>query len=155
MQCCLLSYLSTLEQLLVVSSKAITLGLITKSKEVIYRILPTYIYCTVPTVASLDLNVTSITCSSITISWTPVEEKTPVNASAHYSSSVHSGVVAIDQVDEQVDEPAHTLSLSNLVADTMYTITVTVKYNDGTTASSSITANTMPGTLSNKGIKDQ
>ena len=117
--------------------------------------MSTYIYCTVPTVASLDLTVTSITCSNINISWTPVEQETLVNASAHYSSSIHSGVMTTEQVDEQVDEPAHTLSLSNLVADTMYTITVTVKYNDSTTASGNITANTMPGTPFEKGRQDQ
>ena len=49
--------------------------------------------------------------------------------------------------------PSYTTKLTNLVADTEYTITVTAEYSDNTTTSDNdVTANTMSGTSSEKGI---
>ena len=62
-----------------------------------------------------------------------------------YNSTVHSG-------DVDYVSPPHTTTLTNLVADTEYTITVTAKYSDSTTASGTDIANTKSGTLSDKGI---
>ena len=70
------------------------------------------------------------------------------NITIFYSSIVHSG-----DVDYMRDaSPPHTRNLINLVADTEYTITVTAKYSDNTTAIGTVTTNTKPGNTSNRGI---
>ena len=62
-----------------------------------------------------------------------------------YNSTVHSG-------DVDYVSPPHTTTLTNLVADSEYTITVTAKYSDNTTTSGTVTTNTSSGNTSNKGI---
>ena len=67
------------------------------------------------------------------------------NITIRYSSTVHSG-------DVDYVSPRHTTTLTNLVVDTEYTITVTAMYSDNTTASGTVITNTKSGNTSNKGI---
>ena len=100
----------------------------------------TLYFCTV----ALNVTATEETCSNVTISWTAMDNRT-ADITILYSSIVHSGVV--DYVS-----PPHTTTLTNLVADTEYTITVTAKYSDNTTTSGTVIANTSSGKTSNNGI---
>ena len=72
------------------------------------------------------LSLTDITCSSITVKWTP-----PVNTTSmiHYSSSVHNETVNYSM--QQNSQQPQTETVHGLVAGTKYTITVTVHYMDG------------------------
>ena len=92
------------------------------------------------------MTVTEKTCSSVTISWTPEDSRT-----AHflilYYSTVHSGTVNYTSDAS----PSYTTKLTNLVADTEYTIIVIAKYNDNSTVSNTINARTKAGTPSGKG----
>ena len=70
------------------------------------------------------------------------------NVTIRYNSTVHS-----EDVDYVQDvSPRHTTTLTDLVADTEYTITVTAKYSDNTSASGTAIANTKSGTPSENGI---
>ena len=96
---------------------------------------------------NLNLTVGTVTCSSITVSWTAADNRT-ADITIHYNSTVHSG--AVDYMRDA--SPSHTRNLTNLVADTEYTITVTAKYSDSTTANGTVTTYTKSGTPSNRGI---
>ena len=101
----------------------------------------------------LKLNYTEskVTCSSVTIYWTSEDNRT-ADFTILYNSTVHSKVV---DYNEEASLP-HTKKLTNLVADTEYTIIVMAKYdNDGMTVSDTIIANTTSGIPSQKGIVDQ
>ena len=75
--------------------------------------------------SNLTLSLTEITCSSITVNWTP-----PVNTTSmiHYSSSVHNGTASYSM--QQNSQQPHAEKINGLVAGTKYTITVTVHYMD-------------------------
>ena len=104
-----------------------------------------YILLSLLTVA-LNVIVTKETCSSVTISWTPEDNRT-VDFLILYNSRVHSGTV-----NYRPDaSPSYTKTLTNLVADTEYIITVIDKNSDNTTRTE-VTANTHSGTLSEKGM---
>ena len=91
-----------------------------------------------------------VTCSSVTISWTS-EDNITADFRIFYNSTVHSGSVNYTQDAS----PPHTTKLTNLVADTEYTITVIAQYDDGSmTVSDTIRANTTSGTASDRGIYD-
>ena len=95
----------------------------------------------------LNLTVGSVTCSSVTVSWTTVDNRT-ADITIFYNSTVHSG-----NVDYMRDaSPPHTTMLPDLVADTEYTITVTATYSANTTTSGTVTANTSSGTTSDQGM---
>ena len=99
-------------------------------------------------IVALKLNVQNVTCSSVIISWTPKDNRT-AHFTILYNSTVHGGAVNYMQ-----DAPSpHTTKLTNLVADTEYTITAID--DDSMTVSDTITAKTEAGTPSNKGILDQ
>ena len=98
-----------------------------------------------PVELNLNLTVGTVTCSSITVSWTAADNRT-ADITIFYNSTVHSGNVGY----MRDASPPHTTTLPDLVADTEYTIKVTAKYSDSTTASGTVTTNTSSGTLSNK-----
>ena len=92
-----------------------------------------------------------VTCSSVTISWTSEDNRT-ADFRILYNSTVHSG----DKNHKKDASPPHTTKLTNLVADTEYTITVMAEYdNDGMTVSDTITVKTEAGAPSQTGIVDQ
>ena len=95
---------------------------------------------------ALNVTVTEATCSSVTISWTPEDNRT-ANVVIFYRSRVHDGVVSYS-TDAS---PPYTTKLTNLVADTQYTIAVTARYSDHTIYTDHVTANTKSGTPSEKG----
>ena len=92
------------------------------------------------------MTVTKQTCSSVTISWTPEDNRT-ADFVIFYRSRVHDGVV--HYISDA--SPPYITKLTNLVADTEYTITVTAKYSDNTIYMAHVTANTKSGTPSEKG----
>ena len=98
-----------------------------------------------PTVA-LNVTVTKATCSSVTISWTPEDNRT-THFLILYNSSVHKRTV--NYMTDAAQH--HTTILTNLVADTEYTILVIAKYNDNPTVNNTINARTKAGTPSGKG----
>ena len=99
--------------------------------------------------AALNVAVTEATCSSVTISWTPEDNRT-ADFLILYNSTVHNGTV-----NYRPDaSPPYTSKLTNLVADTEYTITVIAKYSDSSTINSTVNARTKAGTLFDKGILD-
>ena len=96
----------------------------------------------------VDPRLWNVTCSSVTISWTPEDNRT-ADFTILYNSTVHSGRVNYTQDAS----PPHTTELTNLVADTKYNITVIAQYDDGSmTVSNTISANTASGYPSKKGI---
>ena len=100
---------------------------------------------------ALNVTVTEATCSSINISWTS-EDNRPADFLIVYNSTVHSGTVNYTSDAS----PPYITKLTNLVADTEYNITVIAKHSDNTTTSNTdVTANTMSGTSSEKGILEK
>ena len=95
---------------------------------------------------ALNVTITEETCSNVTISWTAADNRT-ADFTIRYNSTVHRRTVG----NVQDVSPRHTM-LTNLVANTEYTITVTATYSDNTTASGTVTANTKSGTPSENGI---
>ena len=105
--------------------------------------------CLLTIALDLNLNVEEVTCSNVTISWTPEDNRT-ADFRILYNSTVHSGSVNYTQDAS----PPHTTKLTNLVADTKYTITVTAEYDkDNMTVTDTIRANTKSGTTSEKGTQ--
>ena len=96
---------------------------------------------------NLNLTVGTVTCSSVTVSWTTVDNRA-ANITILYNSTVHSGNVGY----MQDASPPHPTTLPDLVADTEYTITVTAKYSDNTTTSGTVIASTKSGTPSDRGM---
>ena len=99
--------------------------------------------------AALNATVTEETCSNVTISWTPEDNRT-ADFLILYNSTVHNGTV-----NYRPDaSPPYTSKLTNLVADTEYNITVIARYSDSSTINSTVNARTKAGTSSDKGILD-
>ena len=92
------------------------------------------------------MTVTEATCSSVTISWNP-EDNRPARFLILYNSRVHSEAMSY----RPDASPPYITKLTNLVADTEYIITVIAKYSD-TTTRTVVIANTHSGTLSEKGM---
>ena len=90
--------------------------------------------------SKLMLSLTEITCSSITVNWTP-----PVNTTSmiHYSSSVHNGIVKYSM--QQNSQQPHTKKVNGLVAGINYTITVTIHDMDEKKLESTQTTTTKSG----------
>ena len=100
---------------------------------------------------ALNVAVTEVTCSSVTISWTSEDNRT-ADFLILYNSTVHDGVVNYTSDAS----PPYTTKLTNLVADTEYTITVIAKHSDNIpTSDTAVTANTLSGTASKKGILEK
>ena len=95
---------------------------------------------------ALNVTVTKETCSKVTISWTP-EDNRPADFLILYNSTVHSGTVNY----RRDASPPYTTKLNNLVADTEYNITVIAKYSDNSTVNNTINVRTKAGTQSGKG----
>ena len=71
----------------------------------------------------------------------------------HYNSTVHSEAKNVSMAVSSQDH--HTTKLTNLVADTDYTITVTAHFdNDSTTVGDTVTVKTELGTPSEKGMRN-
>ena len=91
----------------------------------------------------------TVTCSKVTISWTAVDKRT-ADFTIRYNSTVHSGA----KNHTRDASPPHTTTLTKLVADTEYTITVTAQFdNDSTTVGDTVTVKTELGTPSDKGMR--
>lgn len=90
--------------------------------------------------SNLTLSLTEITCSSITVNWTP-----PVNTTSmiHYNSSIHNGIVKYSM--QQNSQQTHTETVEGLVAGINYTITVTIHDMDGKKLESTQTTTTKSG----------
>ena len=70
-----------------------------------------------------------------------------------YNSTVHSEIKNLTMNASSHDH--HTTKLTNLVADTNYTITVTAQFdNDSTTVNDTVTVKTELGTPSDKGMRN-
>ena len=95
---------------------------------------------------ALNVTVTEETCSSVNITWTANNNKT-ANVTILYNSVVHNNSVHYTQNASE----NRTTNLTNLVADTEYTITVTTKYSDNSTSNDTVTAKTKSGTPSGIG----
>ena len=92
------------------------------------------------------MTVTEETCSSVTISWTPEDNRT-THFRILYNSTVHRGTV-----NYRPDaSPPYTTKLTSLVADTEYTIEVVANYSDISTVNNTINARTKAGTPFRKG----
>ena len=69
-----------------------------------------------------------------------------------YNSTVHIGAKNLTMNASSHDH--HTTKLTNLVADTKYTVTVTAQFdNDSTTVSDNVTVKTELGTPFGKGMR--
>ena len=102
--------------------------------------------------AELNLTVHTVTCSSVRIDWTAVGNGAAEIVTV-YNSTVHKGTKILTLND--LENRDYTTILSDLVADTQYTITVTVRYgNDSITVSNTTTATTEPGVHSGTGTLD-
>ena len=95
---------------------------------------------------ALNVTVTEATCSNVTISWTSEDNRT--DFLIFYRSSVHERILSYTSPDAS---PSYTTKLTNLVADTEYTITVTARYSDNNVTMAHVTAKTSSGTPSEKG----
>ena len=131
-------YLSFWEQLPKVSGKEDTKGCLQREWGCI--ILPL-------SFVALNVTVTEATCSNVTISWT-LEDNRTVDFLIFYRSSVHERILSYTSPDAS---PSYTTKLTNLVADTEYTITVVAEYSDNNVTSAHVTTNTNSGTPSEKG----
>ena len=115
------------------------------------------VYCDtllVFTLLTVELNLTvhTVTCSSVRIDWTAVGNRA-VEVVTVYNSTVHKGTKTLPL--NALENRDYTTTLSDLVADTEYTITVTVRYgNDTITVSNTTTATTEPGVPSVTGTLD-
>lgn len=96
---------------------------------------------------ALELEKTEETCSSITISWT-LEANRTANFLIIFRSSVHGGHVKY----RRDASPPYSTKLTNLVADTVYTIEVTATYSDNTIKMDHVTTKTKLGAPSTKGM---
>ena len=100
----------------------------------------------------LNLTVHTVTCSSVRIDWTALGNRTAEFVTV-YNSTVHKGTKNV--ILNAFENRNYTTTLSDLVADTEYTITVTVQYgNDSITVSNTTTATTEPGVPSGTGTLD-
>ena len=100
----------------------------------------------------LSLTVHTVTCSSVRIDWTAVGNRA-VEVVTVYNSTVHKGTKNLTL--NALESRGYTTTLSDLVADTEYIITVTVRYgNDTITVSNTTTATTKPGLPSDTGTLD-
>ena len=100
----------------------------------------------------LNLTVHTVTCSSVRIDWTALGNRAAEVVTV-YNSTVHKGTKKVTL--NALENRNYAITLSDLVADTEYTITVTVRYgNDTITVSNTTTATTKPGLPSDTGTLD-
>ena len=100
----------------------------------------------------LNLTVHTVTCSSVRIDWTAVGNRAAEVVTV-YNSTVHKGTKNVTL--NALESRGYTTTLSDLVADTEYIITVTVRYgNDTITVSNTTTVTTEPGVPSGTGTLD-
>ena len=116
--------------------------LTTAYKEGVYNIC---LFTCPFTYVALNVTITEETCSSVNISWTAQGNKT-THFRILYWSNVHAGF----RNYSPDASPPYTTTLTNLVADTEYNITVIAKYS-GYTTSMVVIANTKSGMPSEKG----